>query len=118
MVREINIRFEKPKPKKGFIGVDMHTHANYSHSFQKMRNMVKKAEKKKFGFALTDYASAEKIYSFRFAPYQRIIFLTIDSIQIICSELEIPITQKMLHDSMEPEFEEVYMMINQFKKGS
>jgi len=69
------------------------------------------------GFALMDYASAEWLFKFKFAPLQRIIFLTIDSMEIICGEFERPITKEMLQDSMEPEFEEVYMMINQLKKG-
>ena len=46
---------EIPKPIRGFSSVDMHCHSRYSDSFTTLKNMIKKAEKERFGFALTDH---------------------------------------------------------------
>ncbi len=56
-----NVIFEKPKPKElrkeGFMPVDMHIHTKYSDGMNKVQTLLKKANKKGFGIAVTDHNS-------------------------------------------------------------
>jgi predicted metal-dependent phosphoesterase TrpH len=61
-----SIIFKKPPLKKlrkeGLFGVDMHFHTNYSlDAVSKIPNAIRKAEKKGFGFAITDHNTIDGV---------------------------------------------------------
>ncbi|NQU79218.1 PHP domain-containing protein [Candidatus Woesearchaeota archaeon] len=81
-----SVIFKRPPIKKlkkdGLFGADMHFHTNYSpDGVARIRTAVKKAEKKGFGFAITDHNTVKGVIS---SYRQRKHALIIPGIEITC----------------------------------
>ena len=59
MLVQARVQFKRPKTlelkQQGFSLVDMHIHSNYSDGINRVSSIVKKAQKKGFGIAMTDH---------------------------------------------------------------
>lgn len=59
MIIERDVFFDKPNIKalkdEGLTSVDMHVHSQYSDTFTRVNNIIKKAQKKGTGIAITDH---------------------------------------------------------------
>jgi histidinol phosphatase-like PHP family hydrolase len=49
------ITFSRPKPKKGYMCVDMHCHTEHSDGIASAEDVLKKIRKEKIGIAITDH---------------------------------------------------------------
>ncbi|MBW2968303.1 PHP domain-containing protein [Candidatus Woesearchaeota archaeon] len=82
-----SVIFKKPPLKKlgkdGFFGIDMHFHTQYSlDAVSRITSAVKKAQKKGFGFAITDHNTIKGVMaSYRLRKHA----LIIPGIEITCS---------------------------------
>jgi hypothetical protein len=81
-----SVIFKKPPIRKlgkeGFFGVDMHFHTSYSlDAVSRIETAVKKAQKKGFGFAITDHNTVDGVmHSYRLRQHT----LIIPGIEVTC----------------------------------
>jgi predicted metal-dependent phosphoesterase TrpH len=82
-----SVIFKRPPIKKlrkeGMLGIDMHFHTRYSlDAVSKIPNAIKKAQKKGFGFAITDHNTIKGVQE---AFRQKSRVLIIPGIEVTCS---------------------------------